>query len=117
MPPPPIAFGSPPDSHSAVERAQRLSRRDTSAQRRSYCDASAVVSPPVDTPPDPDEATAGAIERAAEARAARAAVDGRTTILALALAAPRDSFTSSSLLLTGLADGLAPKTWRYAAIR
>ena len=39
LPPPPIALGSPPDSHSLVRRAQRWSLWEKPSQRRSYLPA------------------------------------------------------------------------------
>ena len=67
LPPPPIAWGSPPDSHCAVCLAQCLSCAATLSHRRTYFEASAGgasgVSPPIVIPPDPDEASAGATEQ------------------------------------------------------
>src|ERR671922_999113 len=89
FPPPPIAFGSLPDSHSAVWRAQRLSRSDTLSHRRSYLEASAGASssvepsPPVDTPPEPADDSAPADDTANAddpASIASAAISKRTIL-------------------------------------
>src|SRR5690242_9006955 len=76
MPPPPIAFGSPPDSHWAVECAQRLSRTESPFQMRVYRGATRsaswagvveadgeVLVPPEPTPPVPVDAPARAAAR------------------------------------------------------
>ena len=120
-PPPPMAFGSPPDSHSLVDRAQRLSRGDTASQRRTYLASlsetrsSLRVPSFVETPP---ELPAEAVEGAAHAATTAAPAISFRTVLGLELATPCEGFTLHALsLLTGLADGLAPKSRRYAAIR
>jgi hypothetical protein len=104
-----------------VERAQRLSRDDTLSHSSWYLEvsvgaSSVAASSPADTPPDPDAAPAGATENADRpASMATAAISGRT-ILSLGFAAVCEEFNFTALSsLTGLADGLAPKSRRYTA--
>ena len=52
-PPPPMAWGSPPDSHSAVERAHWRSLRVTLDQRVSYFEAWTEGLLAVAVPPEP----------------------------------------------------------------
>src|SRR5215216_6058364 len=90
-PPPPIASGSLPDSHSAVCRAQRLLWREVRFHMRSY------LPPPspllVDVPPL--YAPAGAVSDArVAARTAIAATNARM-ILSLGAPAPRARFIST----------------------
>src|SRR5688500_2950920 len=61
VPPPPIARGSPPDSHSLVRRAQRLLRREVFCHQVAYLPELALVvsgSSPVPIPPSEPSADA-----------------------------------------------------------
>ena len=100
MPPPPIASGSPPDSHSLVVRAQRLSlslnesytRVNFAFRRGLDCVVPAplavAVPPPLPVPMPPEEA--------APARSAAAIPAMNITAAAIAKAIRRGLLVTSS---------------------
>src|SRR5581483_2411862 len=101
-PPPPIAFGSLPDSHSAVLFAQCLLWREVFLHSRSYLPPPPLESPPLVAPVPPLDANAAElIATAVPPIRAVTAIRART-ILSLGATAPRDRFKSRSFVAYGV---------------
>src|SRR6476646_8241350 len=108
-PPPPTAFGSLPDSHSAVLFAQCLLWREVLCHSRLYLLSPLPLPLPVPLPVPPLDAETPPLDATADEVIATAVAPIRAmtairarTILSLGATAPRDRFNSSSFVAYGV---------------